>query len=96
MNKKDRRKKIEISIDDETAMGEYVNLSSINHKKEEFIMDFVFLPPGTNKGKVRSRIITSPGHAKRLKEALEENIKKYEKRFGKISRMKEPGKNIGF
>ncbi len=96
-NKKNKKNtKLKINIDEETAMGKYVNIGSVNHKREEFILDFIFLPPGTNKGKVRSRLITSPGHAKRLQKALQENIKRYEKKYGKISDTKSPEKQIGF
>ena len=82
MNKKDQ--KINIELDQEVAEGIYSNLAIIIHSVSEFIVDFVSLMPGSPKAKVKSRIILSPQHAKRLKTALEDNIKRFEKSNGKI------------
>ncbi len=76
---------IQIEIDEATAQGTYSNLALITHSESEMIMDFIFLQPQVPKAKVRSRIITSPAHAKKLLLALEDNLKKYEARFGKIN-----------
>ena len=84
MNKKDQ--KINIELDQEVAEGIYSNLAIINHSVSEFIVDFVSLMPGSPKAKVKSRIILSPQHAKRLKTALEDNIKRFEKSNGKIKK----------
>ena len=94
------QKQIQIEIDDQTAQGVYCNLAMIGHSETEIIVDFVFVQPQSSpsgKAKVRSRIITSPLHAKRLLLALEDNIKKYEQRFGeiKVSTIQEE-KKIGF
>lgn len=93
-----KKPEIQIEIDENTAQGVYVNLAMIGHSENEFIIDFIFLQPQSPKAKVRSRIITSPGHAKRLLTALQENISKYESRFGqiKISPQPEAEKKIGF
>ena len=82
MNKKDQ--KINIELDQQIAEGIYSNLAIINHSVSEFIVDFVSLMPGSPKAKVKSRIILSPQHAKRLKTALEDNIERFEKSNGKI------------
>jgi hypothetical protein len=78
------KKQLQIEIDDATAQGMYCNLAFISHSEQEFVLDFMFLSPNQPKAKVRSRIITSPKHAKRFLAALMENIKKYEGRFGNI------------
>ncbi len=75
---------IQIEIDEATAQGSYSNLALITHSETEIIMDFIFLQPQVPKAKVRNRIITSPSHAKKILMALEDNIKKYESRFGPI------------
>lgn len=75
---------IQIEIDENVAQGQYANLALISHSETEMIFDFIFLQPQVPKAKVRSRIITSPLHAKKILLALEDNIKKYEARFGKI------------
>ena len=75
---------LEIQLDDETAQGVYANLAVVNHTDAEFTIDFVFVQPQVPKAKVRSRIITSPRHAKRLLAALNDNIRKYEEKFGTI------------
>ncbi len=94
----EQKKQIKIEIDEQTAGGIYVNLALISHTQTEFVMDFLFLQPQTPKAKVRSRIITSPSHAKRLLLALQDNLKKYEEKFGKIeiARAPEGDKQIGF
>ena len=88
---------IQIEIDDQTAQGVYSNLAMIGHSETEFVLDFIFVQPQVPKAKVRARIITSPQHAKRFLLALEDNIKKYEQRFGeiRIATVAEP-KQIGF
>jgi len=75
---------LNIEIDEITSLGAYCNLAAVAHSQQEFILDFIFVLPGQNKGKVRSRVIVSPPHAKRLLSALSENISKYENRFGII------------
>lgn len=76
--------KLEIQLDEETAQGVYVNLAAINHNETEFVIDFIFVQPQAPRAKVRSRVITSPRHAKRILLALQENLARYEKAFGAI------------
>lgn len=75
---------LNIELTDETAEGVYSNLAIIAHSQSEFVVDFIRLMPGMPKAKVKSRIILTPQHAKRLMKALNDNIKKYEQQFGKI------------
>jgi len=85
---------INIKADDNTLKGVYSNNLVIQHSKEEFILDFLnTFPP---QGSLVARIITSPGHMKRIVRALEENLKNYEKNFGKIEEAKAPDRSIGF
>jgi len=97
-NKNQNEKQIQIEIDDTTAQGSYSNLALITHSESEVIFDFVFVQPQAPKARVRSRVITSPAHAKRFLKALEENISNYESRFGeiKISPSDENHKKVGF
>ncbi len=88
---------IQIQLDEATAQGVYVNLALINHTETEFILDFIYVQPQAPQGKVRSRVLTSPVHMKRLMNALAENLKKYEDRFGEIKLAQEqPVQKIGF
>ena len=48
------------------------------------MVDFIRLLPGVPKAKVKSRILLSPQHAKRLQMALSDNIQKFEASFGEI------------
>jgi hypothetical protein len=75
---------VKIEIDEQTANGIYSNLAMFRHSENEFILDFIFFQPQDGKAKVRSRIITSPAHAKKILEALKANIAKYEEKFGAI------------
>ena len=78
------KNQINIELTDEMAGGIYSNLAIITHSPTEFVLDFVSLMPGTPKAKVKSRIVMTPQHAKRLFKALAENINKYESAFGNI------------
>jgi len=75
---------LQIELDDATAQGAYSNLVFLNHNDAEFTFDFVYVQPGAPRARVRSRIIVSPRHAKRILRALETNISRYEQVFGKI------------
>ena len=76
--------KIQLQMDDETAQGKYANLVLINHTENEFLLDFAFLQPANAVAKVRSRVISSPRHTKRLMLALQKNVERFEERFGVI------------
>lgn len=88
-------KKIDIKVNGQTALGAYSNLAAIRHTKEEFIFDFAFIFPDGPMGKLVSRIILSPPHAKRFLEALESNVKRYEDQFGSITPAEAPP-SVGF
>lgn len=89
---------IQIELDDATSQGAYSNLALITHSETELVLDFIFVQPQAAKAKVRSRIITSPLHAKKILAALQDNIQKYESRFGKIDDVKPQGAEpkVGF
>lgn len=76
--------KIDINLTEEVAQGVYSNLAIISHSNSEFIVDFVALLPGVQKGSVRSRVIMTPQNAKRLLNALADNISKFEDQNGVI------------
>lgn len=76
---------LQIEIDENVARGTYTNLALITHSETELLIDFLFLQPQSPKTKVLSRIVTSPVHAKRFLAALQDNIAKYEARFGPIN-----------
>lgn len=75
---------INIELSEEMAEGTYSNLAILTHSHSEFIVDFVQIMPGAPKAKVKSRIILTPQHAKRLLNALQDNIQKYEQLHGFI------------
>ncbi|MDH5608257.1 MAG: DUF3467 domain-containing protein [Cyclobacteriaceae bacterium] len=83
------QKNINIELSEEIAEGVYANLAMIAHSSSEFVIDFIRLMPGVPKAKVKSRIVITPEHAKRLLHALEENIEKYENTFGAINQVEE-------
>lgn len=83
-DEKPKERKLEIQVDEQTGQGIYANLAVVNHNDAEFVLDFIFVQPQATKAKVRSRVITSPRHAKRLMQALEENLTRYEERFGPV------------
>jgi len=79
-----KQNQLNIELDETIAEGTYANLAIINHSASEFVVDFVNVMPGVPKAKVKSRIILTPAHAKRLLRALADNVDKFEARFGKI------------
>jgi len=78
------KKQIQVELDEKVGTGEYSNLAIVTHSPAEFILDFTQVMPGMPKARVRARIIMAPLHAKSFAMALNENIKKYEARFGDI------------
>ena len=76
--------KIDINIPEDVAQGVYSNLAVITHSHSEFIVDFVSMMPGVQKGTVRSRIVMPPENAKRLLAALSDNVAKFEQQNGMI------------
>jgi uncharacterized protein DUF3467 len=76
--------KLQVQIDEDVAQGVYSNLVLLNHTENEFVLDFAFLAPGTPAAKVRARVLSAPRHTKRLLRALQQNVARYEERFGEI------------
>ena len=81
---KPNKGQINIDLPEDIAEGIYANLAIIQHSRSEFVIDFIKMLPGIPKAKVKSRIILTPQHAKRLARALQENIKKFESMHGSI------------
>ena len=94
--KKENQQGLNIEIDEQTAEGQYSNLAIINHSMSEFIIDFINIMPGNPKSKVKSRIILTPQHAKRLVNALNENVKRFEKEHGAIKDYEKPAVPLNF
>lgn len=91
-DKKVNANQINIELTEDVAEGVYANLAMIAHSNSEFVIDFIRLMPGVPKAKVKSRIVITPEHAKRLLTALNENIQKYEDTFGPIKKTDEAPK----
>jgi hypothetical protein len=81
---KEQPNQIDIELKEDIAQGTYSNLAIITHSTSEFVIDFVRIMPGVPKAEVKSRIILTPEHAKRLLFALKENIAKFEAVQGTI------------
>ncbi len=82
------KQNINIKISDEELKGHYSNLLRITHTREEFILDFINLVPP--QGVVTARIVTSPGHIKRIVRALAANVQRYEDAHGPLEEAPEP------
>jgi hypothetical protein len=83
-----QKKKLNIDLPEEQAQGTYSNLAVITHSPVEFVVDFAQVMPGMPKAQVRSRIILAPHHAKRLLQALSENVQRFESQHGVIQPLK--------
>ena len=75
-------KEVEILLPDHVKGGAFANNAVISHTPEEFVLDFMAIAPTA--GAVVSRIFLTPGHTKRLLEALRVNVERYEASFGRI------------
>ena len=82
---KKQKNAVNIELPEEVAEGVYSNLAIISHSQSEFVVDFIRMVPNVPKAKVKSRVILTPQHAKRLLKALSENVSKYEKQFGPVN-----------
>jgi hypothetical protein len=95
-NKSGKPQHLNIELGEKEAEGIYSNLAIITHSPAEFVIDFTRVVPGSPKAKVQSRIITTPQHAKMFLKALQDNIEKYESRFGEIKAPNQPSQQFGF
>ena len=91
MAEEKKQQGINIELSEATAEGVYSNLAIITHSSSEFILDYIRIMPGVPKGKVKSRIIMTPEHAKKLHRALSDNLAKYEGSYGKIKESEQLG-----
>ncbi len=89
-------RQISLELGEKESEGIYSNLALITHSPSEFFIDFARAMPGVKKTKVYARIVMTPQNIKMLHNALEQNIKKLEERFGKIKIMGQEGQEIGF
>ena len=78
------QQQLNIELSEEMADGEYANLAIITHSFAEFVIDFVNVMPNVPKAKVKSRIVMTPQHAKRLMRAMVDNVKRFEAQYGQI------------
>ena len=91
---KNNQNQINIELTEEIAEGTYSNLAIITHSNAEFVMDFIRVMPGIPKAKVKSRILMTPQHAKRLLKALADNIGKFEAAHGTIKDLESQGSSF--
>ena len=89
-----KQNQLQIELPQEVAQGEYANFAVITHSSSDFIIDFARVMPGLPKAQVKSRVILAPEHAKRLLNALQENIIRYERQFGAIKIPQQESKTI--
>ena len=90
----EQKQEIKVNFPEKLHGGVYANNMIVTHTKEEFVMDYLMVVPPA--GAVTARIIVSPGHMKRVVAALNENIAKYEQKFGEIETAEAPTMNMGF
>ncbi len=92
--KKINKTQINIELKEDIAQGIYSNLAVITHSSSEFVIDFIRVMPGIPKAEVKSRIILTPEHVKRLYLALKDNIAKYEAVHGEIKKVEGSGTTL--
>ena len=90
MVEKATKQEVKVSFPENLRGGVYSNTMVVTHTREEFILDFMMITPPV--GSVTARVVTSPGHMKRMLSALKLNLEKYESKFGKLTEAAEPPK----
>ncbi len=88
MSEEQQTQELQINMPQEVQSGKYANQMLVTHTQEEFVLDFILATPPA--GVVNSRVIVSPGHAKRIANALMENVAQYEAQFGEIKTLSIP------
>jgi signal transduction histidine kinase/CheY-like chemotaxis protein len=68
----DPKEDINLEFEAEDAEGTYANSVMIRSSSEEFVLDFIRMIPGVKDARLKSRVIVTPQHAKRLLNALGE------------------------
>ena len=89
-----QQRKVQVEFPSQLKGGVYANNMMVMHTKEEFILDYLMVGPGA--GAVTARVIMSPGHMKRMITALQENMNKYEQKYGSLAPAEEPRGHLGF
>lgn len=90
-------KQLKIKLDENIGEGIYSNIAFTTFNNSEFIIDFGRILPGLNQGKIYSRIVMTPQHAKRLVATLERSVKNFEEKFGELKFSEQPErKEFGF
>ncbi len=89
-----QQQQIKINFPPHLAGGAYANNLIVTHSQEEFTLDFIMVVPPA--AAVTARVVVTPGNMKRMSTALQENLKKYEEKFGEVRRAEEPKAKIGF
>ena len=95
----EEQRQVQIKADEKERQGQYSNLVMVHHNVEEFTLNFIYIFPNGQQGKLLTSVIVSPAHAKRIHRALAENISRYEAQFGPIKELPEGGApvpNVGF
>ncbi|HKK54224.1 MAG TPA: DUF3467 domain-containing protein [Patescibacteria group bacterium] len=86
--------KKQIKIADNIPGAEYSNAAQFQFNKDE--MQMIYLNLFSGSGRVSAKIVTSPGHFKRMISAMTEAMGKYEKQFGEVKETEPVAKEIGF
>jgi hypothetical protein len=64
--------------------GKYANYFKVGYNAFEFVVDFGQNYSENDEAELYTRVILAPAFAKALHASLEDSIRKYEKKFGKI------------
>ncbi len=80
MEEKENQRKVKIKVPEKSQTPLFSNMARVNASSREVIIDFSFVQPNTDEGIVATRVALTPGHAKALRDALDNTLKHYENR----------------
>jgi hypothetical protein len=93
-NPQDQPEKKQVKIADNIPGAEYSNAAQFQFNKDE--MQMIYLNLFSGSGRVSAKIVTSPGHFKRMISAMTEAMDKYEKQFGEVKETEPVVNEVGF
>lgn len=73
-----------------TLTAAYSNAVIIGQTHSEIIFDFIQIVPSDPRARVQSRVIMTPENAKALLRALQQNLDRFEERYGEIKTPPQP------
>lgn len=74
-----------------TLSATYANAAIVSQTTSEIVLDFLQIMPNDPRARVQTRVAMTPTNAKLFLKALENNLAKFEEKYGEIPVPSQPG-----